>query len=615
MRNNGLNYMCFVAAFRPYEMRLRICIAAAICAMFLIRASAQQSPPTSSSEKDQRPVGRSTIRGRAIYADTGRPLRRAEVHLRTENNDEVHQPSITDRNGEFILKNLSAGKYLVLVTAPDLASPVQRRRGNYSLKESIALGQIDDGYSEVTVDGRNSVKTEIRASRGGVITGRVITETDEPIAKAKIKLFEVENGRIRPSNLSEYIMGLDKSVFETDSRGIYRIAGLASGEYIVRASESNAGGNADEAAEGSYTNGSAMVAFHPKALRIQEATSVKVQQGSETTDVDIRFTERIPHRVSGTALVRGKGVRGVQVKLLRDEPHDEMDRDGLTDTLSDDNGHWEIQSIPDGNYTIVVSGRYLNSVFLPDEQRYISVVPLRRELTLAGGDVTDLKFDLVEGGTVAGVVNAEGETKLPYSLRIRLVSSDTRGPAPKRTGDDETGGVISFVRNDGSFLVTPLLTGSFHFRVSGLGDDFYVKSILLNEKDVLRNPVKVEVGKLLDGVRIVLSSDLVSVSGKAVDKNDRSKPLTNAALLLVPAEAAQRRMSDGPLIARTDKEGRFVVKGAPGDYFVFVVDRGRKDEPAVIPTEATLIEQASTLQKMTLQLGGQKIVEVVGPYR
>ena len=590
-------------------------MAVAFCAMFLIRAGAQQSPQASISEKNQRPVGRSTIRGRVIYADTARPVRRAEVHLRTEDSDEVQPPSITDRNGEFIFRNLSAGRYLVVVTAPDLVTPIQRLRRNESLKAAIDLGKIDDGYSEVTVNGRNSVKTEIRATRGGVITGRVITETDEPIAKAQIKLFRVENGKISPSKLTAYNFDRDKWMFETDSRGIYRIAGLASGEYIVRASESNEGGNPDEAAEGSYTNGSAMVAFHPKALRFQEATSVKVQQGSETTEVDIRFTERIPHRVSGTVLVRGKGARGIQVKLLRDEPHDEMDRDGLIDTLSDDHGQWEIQAVPDGNYTIVVSGKYADSVFLPDEQRYINVVPLRRELTIAGGDVTGLKFDLVEGGAVAGVVSAESETKLPYSLRIQLVSSDTRGSAIKRTGDDETVDATSLVRDDGSFLITPLPTGSFHFRVSGLDDDFYVKSIMLREKDVLRNPIKVEVGKLLYGVRIVVSSDLVSVSGKAVEKNDRGKPLTNAALLLVSADAAQRRMSDGPLIARTDKEGRFVVKGAPGDYFVFVVDRGRKDAPAVVPTEATLIEQASTLQKITLQRGGEKVVEVVGPHR
>ena len=52
--------------------------------------------------------------------------------------------------------------------------------------------------------------------------------------------------------------------------------------------------------------------------------------------------------------------------------------------------------------------------------------------------MTDLKFELVEGGAVAGVVSGESETKLPYSLRIQLVSSATHGSAIKRTGDDET---------------------------------------------------------------------------------------------------------------------------------------------------------------------------------
>jgi hypothetical protein len=59
----------------------------------------------------------------------------------------------------------------------------------------MGLGQIEDGFSEVTVDGRSSVKTEIRASRGGAITGRVTTETDEPMARAQIRLFQLENGK------------------------------------------------------------------------------------------------------------------------------------------------------------------------------------------------------------------------------------------------------------------------------------------------------------------------------------------------------------------------------------------------------------------------------------
>ncbi len=111
--------------------------------------------------------------------------------------------AVTDRSGEFAVSGVGAGKYLVLAYAPDIVSPFGQQ-GRSSLMLSVVLGQIEDGYSEVTVDGRSSVKTEIRASRGGVITGRVMTETDEPIAKALIKLFRVENnGRLIPATVTD----------------------------------------------------------------------------------------------------------------------------------------------------------------------------------------------------------------------------------------------------------------------------------------------------------------------------------------------------------------------------------------------------------------------------
>ena len=90
--------------------------------------------------------------------------------------------------------------------------------------------------------------------------------------------------------------------------------------------------------------------------------------------------------------------------------------------------------------------------------------------------------------------------------------------------------------------------------------------------------------------------------------------MANASVLLFPVEMERRRVSEGPIPARTDKEGRFNVKAAPGEYFVFVFDRRRNDIPVAMPTEASLIKNASTLQKISLQRGDEKrIVEVVGP--
>jgi hypothetical protein len=141
-----------------------------------------------------------------------------------------------------------------------------------------------------------------------------------------------------------------------------------------------------------------------------------------------------------------------------------------------------------------------------------------------------------------------------------------------------------------------------------------VKSITLKGKDLLRNPIRIETGQSLDGINVVLSAELVSLSGRVVEKTDRNKPLTNVMVMFFPVEVERRRLSDGPIVAFSDKDGRFVVRAAPGEYFVFVVDRRRKDIPVVMPTEASLVKNASSMQKINLQRADEKrVVEIVGP--
>jgi hypothetical protein len=141
-----------------------------------------------------------------------------------------------------------------------------------------------------------------------------------------------------------------------------------------------------------------------------------------------------------------------------------------------------------------------------------------------------------------------------------------------------------------------------------------VKSIALKGKDLLRNPIRIETGQSLVGVNVVLSAELVSLAGRVVEKTDRNKLLTNVMVMLFPAEVERRRISDGPIVAFSDKDGRFLVKAAPGEYFVFVVDRRRKDVPVFVPTEDSLVKNASTLQKINLQRADEKkVMEIVGP--
>ena len=62
------------------------------------------------------------VRGRVVYEDTRRPLRRVGVTIYDPANKSRGNPLMTWTNGrgEFQLKDVPAGKYFVVVTAPGI---------------------------------------------------------------------------------------------------------------------------------------------------------------------------------------------------------------------------------------------------------------------------------------------------------------------------------------------------------------------------------------------------------------------------------------------------------------------------------------------------------------
>jgi hypothetical protein len=316
-------------------------------------ASAQPRPSA-----PQEAIGASTIRGRVIYADTSRPLRRAEVSLVSETTGNWSETAVTNRNGEFVFTDLSAGKYFVVVSAPDIVSPRSLMVENSSLADQIALGQIENGFSEVTVDGSSSAKTEIRAARGGVITGRVLSEDDTPIAGAAIRLFQLKEGRLARGRvifadtgqpLRRAILRLRKD-FNLDyqkrtissKNGDFVFAGLAAGTYYV---EVDANGIVSRANGMSFSN----LGFSVDEAMLQQVTvdgdndvktEIRVTRGGaitgriscgdgepETRDVNIKFDGALL-RVSGSLKWKRTDtpVNQASVFLRRiDDPQSDLD--------------------------------------------------------------------------------------------------------------------------------------------------------------------------------------------------------------------------------------------------------------------------------------------------
>jgi len=158
------------------------------------------------------------ISGRVTDAESGKPVQSAVIAI------EGQQPSRTDRQGNYELKNLAAGNYKIRVSGAGYSAEtksIKVREGNLS-REDFALKLERRLTPQITEDAnrpgiRISERPKISAAgvAGQVIDGR----TRRPIAGASIS-----------------IPGLRGAT--TDAAGRFFISNLAPGNYQIRVGKS-----------------------------------------------------------------------------------------------------------------------------------------------------------------------------------------------------------------------------------------------------------------------------------------------------------------------------------------------------------------------------------------
>jgi hypothetical protein len=155
------------------------------------------------------------LMGVVVDAGDQRPVPNAEVTLggalRTVPNTRV----LTDADGRFVFMDLPAGTYTLTATKLGYADGALGRRRPLGPTQSVTLG-----------DAERVAGLEIPLWRFAVITGRVVDEAGEPLVGIAVQVLarSVVAGRLR------FVPG---TVGRTDDRGIYRIASLTPGDYVV----------------------------------------------------------------------------------------------------------------------------------------------------------------------------------------------------------------------------------------------------------------------------------------------------------------------------------------------------------------------------------------------
>jgi hypothetical protein len=174
--------------------------------------------------------------------------------------------------------------------------------------------------------------------------------------------------------------------------------------------------------------------------------------------------------------------------------------------------------------------------------------------------VKDVSLAPIPGMQLSGRAVVEGDKKISFSqLNVNLsVPYVPLRPSASVSSDG------SFVFHDAGHYVSRL-------GVSGLPEDFYLKSVRMGNEEVVGTSIDLSgVGGLPGTLEIVLSGTGGQVHGLVRDEKD--EPASGATVVLIP-DSTHRGEADLFKEATTDRNGGFTIAGIrPGDYKLFAWD-------------------------------------------
>jgi len=500
-------------------------------------------------------IGR--IRGRVVRADTGAPLRGAQILL--EGQPPLARRATTDDDGRYEFTDLPAGRFFLNAS-----------QGGYV---TLSYGQrrpLEAGRPVVLGEAQVLSQVDFALPRGGVITGRITDEFGEPVTGAQIRVERFQYGPDGRRQLATFPLGLAINPFAlaTNDRGEFRVFGLMPGDYIVSARlqsvvQSFVPGGTAEGAEG------VLPTYFPGTGNVSEAQPVRVGIAQEAP---AHFTMVPGHnvRVSGTVVhANGRPAAGMKLNLLSVTATTVGFGNGGVVAAD---GSFSIGNVPPGDYFVNVRPE-------PGADIETATVPV----SVGTESLTGVRISTTAGTTIKGRVEWAGSAGRPASayehrLRIRPIVADGR-PALLGVGsfDADQDGTV----NDDDTFVVGGLTGKVIVRTIGLPPEWTLKAVIADGKDITDTALETDRLATDAEFHVVMTDKITDVSGSVTN---RGQPVPNYVVVVVPQTPL-----DGATVARrtslapSDQNGSFHVRALPpGRYVAAAVEgleQGREWDP------------------------------------
>lgn len=350
----------------------------------------------------------------SVTGDGDAPLANVIVTLFDGNSDRVVNSTRTDAAGAYALTGVADGPYTVAFLASFSGEPVAAY-ASQTRAVVLSAGQ--------------TVREDVRLSRGGFVTGRVVAEGPEQLPLEGVSVFFLANG----TRLAG--VGL------TDATGVYTSTALPGGAYTVL--------------------------FDPTRSTVISSTTYLPAAGSATVSPPGTQTRvnavlqpnlaviRIGGRV--TAQDTGLPLAGVVVVV------NQADIGGFVDyELTDALGFYQSSLLPPGRYTVeaLTSRSSEAATRVYQGASYDQVIEQN-----VGGIRNGVNFTLTPGTQVSGTITA-ADTGLPLAgVRVRIL--DARGRAVALGETDAAGTYRTSAFGNGAYTV--LFTTAYNERPDAVG--------------------------------------------------------------------------------------------------------------------------------------------------
>ena len=540
-------------------------------------------------------TGTGRIKGRLMTADTGTPVRRAEVRISGQ--EILPKTAITDAEGRFEFRDLPTGRFSLNATKPGFVTVSYGQRRPFESGKQIELG-----------DGQVLDRADFSMPRGSAIAGRIVDEFGDPIADVQVSAMRSTwlNGKRRLQSTGR--------MAQTNDLGQYRIYGLPPGDYYVSATvrggadmvmvervaatfvaSGGAGGNANNGPSASDPKTGYAPTYYPGTSDGASAQKIVLAVGQEMGNADFSMLAVRLARVTG--MVIGSDGRPVEGAMVSTNARNSADAGMMFFPMmgsgrTDKNGQFSLTNIAPGDYTVHARGVQTMSSDSGGErvmftmridgggggngQTEFGSAPL----SVGGDDVSNLVIVTSKGSSVSGKIVFEGGAKPTNTATVRIAAQSAENEAmPMMSGGSAS------ITPEGTFEIKGML-GPRLFRVNGLPQGWILKSVTHNGTDVTDSGVDVKANEPVSGIEITVTNKLTEITGAVMGSD--SKPSTDYTLVVFSQDADKWRVPMTRHISgtRPNQDGRFLVKNMPaGDYYAVALEyiaSGDWNDPEVL---------------------------------